>query len=161
MSVSKYLYLGPYFECTCKPVKRTDHVKGCTNKKCKNYPKEPEPDDPEMGKFCSACGSPYGKVPIEVEERTHPYDVVEDELFEINCSEPEDPNLLWLVPNVQRKGAPRPDFDDEGEVHLDLQQLDPSAEIRWLETAFAKELVKLKKAYAKVTVKWGLHQYFM
>jgi hypothetical protein len=35
------------------------------------------------------------------------------------------------------------------------------AEIAWFENSFAKELKKLKAAYATVTVKWGLHQYFM
>ncbi len=30
----------------------------------------------------------------------------------------------------------------------------------WFAVAFAEELAALEKAYAKVEVKWGLHQYY-
>ncbi len=159
MSSHKHLYLGPYVECTYKKATRIDHVYGCTLVECKKHPTKRGPD--AEGKFCSTCGSVNAKIPIEVPDRTDRYEVVGDELFTINSEETENRNILWLAPNVRRKGDPRPDLDDDGEIHLDLLSAKPEAEMAWFKDAFAKELKKLQAAYATVTVKWGLHQYFM
>ncbi len=157
MSVHKCLYLGPYVECTYKPETRVDRVRGCTNKACSKHPKKIGPS--QEGAFCSACGSPNDNIPITVKAYTHRYDVVGDELFDINSEDNQE--LLWLAPNSRRKGDPRPDFDDDGEIHLDLRKTNAEAEMAWFKDAYAKELKKLEAAYATVTVKWGLHQYFM
>jgi len=153
------LYLGPYVECTYKPETRTENVLGCTNKACSKHPKKVGPS--AAGAYCSACGSPNDDIPITVKAYTHRYDVVGDELFDINSEDKKNRDILWLAPNVLRKGDPREKFDDDGEVHLDLQKSKPEAEIAWFKDAFAKELRKLEAAYATVQVKWGLHQYFM
>ena len=155
--MGKHLYLGPYVECTYKKATRTDHVVGCSAAECKKHPKKVGPN--AEGQFCSACGAPNTKIPIEVADRTDRYEVVGDELFDLHSEKHQD--VLWLAPNVRRKGDPRPKFDDSGELHLDLQGNDRVAEMDWLEKAFAPELKKLREAYATVTLKWGLHQYFM
>ncbi len=159
MSVHKCLYLGPYVECTYKPATRVRDVWGCTLPECKRHPKKIQPD--AEGKFCSTCGMANGKIPIQVNDRPDRYDVVGDELFQIESSDPANKDVLWLAPNVRRKGDPRPKWDDDGEIHLDLVNANPQQEMDWFEKAFAKELEKLRKVYATVTVCWGLHQYFM
>jgi hypothetical protein len=157
MSMHKHLYLGPYVECTYKDATRTAYVFGCTNKKCKKHPKQNGPD--AEGKFCSACASPNGAIPFEVNDRPDVAEIVDENLFEIPSE--ENDKILWLAPNVRRIGDPRPKFDDDGEIHLDLQKANPEAETIWFKDAFAKELRALEKEYETVTVKWGLHQYFM
>ncbi len=157
MSRHKHLYLGPYVECTYKKATRTAYVFGCTNTKCKKHPKERGPD--AGGKFCSECASPNGKIPFQVNDRPDAAEITDENLFEIESEESDE--VLWLAPNVRREGDPRPKFDDDLEIHLDLQRSNPDSEIAWLKKAFAKELQALKAEYATVMVKWGLHQYFM
>ncbi|HZL94963.1 MAG TPA: hypothetical protein VFB99_15015 [Vicinamibacterales bacterium] len=156
MSISKCLYLGPYVECTYRAAIRTVTVHGCTSPSCKRHPKRLQPD--KTGEFCSACGSRNGPVPIGVDDRPDRYDIVGDELFTIATDRGD---ILWLAPNVRRKGDPRPQFDDDGEIHLDLRSIDQAAEMAWFEKAFAPELAKLRVAYATVEIKWGMHQFFM
>jgi hypothetical protein len=158
MSMHAHIYLGPYVECTYKPETRVENVLGCTNKACSKHPKKIGPS--ASGSFCSTCGSPNAKIPITVKARTSHYDVVKDELFEINSEEKKNENVLWLAPNSRRMGDPRPDFG-EGEIHVDLVNAEPEQEMSWFMTAYAKELRKLEAAYATVTVCWGLHRYFM
>jgi hypothetical protein len=159
MGVQKCLYLGPYVECTYKPSTRVEHVRGCTNKECKKHPRKRGPD--AEGNFCSTCASPNGPIPFEVKDRPDHVEVTDEKLFKINSDDDENDKYLWLAPNVIREGAPRPDVDDDREIHLDLAAAKPEDEIAWFKDAFAKELWKLEAAYATVTVKWGLHQYFM
>lgn len=156
MGAHKHLYLGPYVECTYKPATRTENVRGCTNSKCKRHPTKRGPD--LRGKFCEECASPIADVAITVKDRPDRYDIVGDELFEINTTARD---VLYLAPNVRRKGDPRPDFDDDDAFHLNLVEVEPEQEMAWFMDAFAKELRKLEAAYATVVVKWGLHQYFM
>jgi hypothetical protein len=158
MSSHPHIYFGPYVECTYKPATRTEKIRGCTNKECSKHPKKVCPD--VAGAFCAACGSPNDKIPITVKAYTSHYDVVKDELFEINSEDKKNRDVLWLAPNSRRPGDPRPDFG-EGEIHLDLVNAEPEQEMAWFMTAYAKELRKLEAAYATVTVKWGLHRYRM
>lgn len=153
--MSRHLYLGPYIECTYKPATRVTHVTGCLNAACESHPKKVGPN--ARGKFCSTCGAENGQIPISIPDLPDRFDVVGDALFDMNPRT----TILWLAPNVVRKGDPRPKLDDSGEFALDLQGVDREAEIAWLEKAFAPEIKKLRAAYATVTLKWGLHQYFM
>jgi hypothetical protein len=157
MSISKHIYLGPYIECTYKPATRTTYVNGCTNVSCERHTKRPPAY--MSTRFCPACGAPIGKIPVEVPDRPDCYDVVGDEL--LNMSSRTD--VLRLAPNVHRSGDPRPSWqlDGDEEFCLDLQQVNPRAEMVWLERAFAPEISKLREAYATVEIKWGVCQYFM
>jgi hypothetical protein len=155
--IQKCLYLGAYAECTHKPKMRTELLYGCTNTSCLKHPLEN--GQKAVGKFCSACGQLNDDVAIKVQDRVSYYDVVGDNLFDLARS--DRTGFLWLAPNRRREGYPRPDVNDEEEIHLDLRGVDPEAEMTWFKGAFADELKKLEEAYATVTVKWGLHQFFM
>ena len=157
MSIRRCIQLGPYVQCTYRKETREDTVFGCTNTGCTKHPKRVRPD--ADGKFCSACGGPNGKVTFTVASRTSHYDVVGDELYEIN-TEGERGNTLYLAANVKRKGDPRPHLDGDHYLHIDLTNVDMAAEITWFTKAFAQELKKLEAAYDNVVVKWGFHQYF-
>jgi hypothetical protein len=118
VSMRKCIYLGPYVECTFKSTTRTEYVYGCTLPECKKHPKKRCPD--AEGKFCSTCGTANGKIPIEVEDHPDDAEITDENLFEIKSE--RNSHLLWLAPNVSRKGDPRPEYDDEGEIHLDLRE---------------------------------------
>lgn len=156
MSSHLHVYLGAYAECTYKDTKRTAHVTGCTNTKCKKHPKDWGSD--QRGKFCEECASPIGKVAVQVDEHPDDAELTKEALTNANMGDDE---RTWLIPNITRAGEPRPDLRGDDEVHLDLRGTNPEAEIAWFEKAFAKELAALRPHYAKVEIKWGLHQYFM
>lgn len=157
MGMSKCLYVGPYFECTQRAAKTKVSVHGCTNKECQAYPRQEGRDS--SAKFCPVCGTRIGTVIVEVDYLADAYEVIGDEMHNLcYCS---SNRKVLLAPNVKRKGDPRWELDDDGEVHLDLSKVKHEDEMRWLEKAFAPELKKLRAAFAKVEVKWGVHQYFM
>lgn len=157
MGAHKHVYLGAYVECTFKKATRVIQVYGCSNGNCPRHPKKEQPA--ADGKFCTTCAKPNAKVPVIVPDRPSSYDVVGDALFDIYSS---DPDVVYLGPNQPRPGAPEHyGFESGDEVHVDFTEMKPIAERKWFEQAFAKELELLRGAYATVTVKWGLHQYFM
>jgi hypothetical protein len=158
VSSHKCLYLGPYVECLYQPATREDFVWGCTVPECSKHPTKIQPA--AAGKFCATCGASNGKVPITVPAYPDHSEITGEQLHEIH-SEDYYRKVLWLVPNVRRQGDPRPDWDDDVEIHLDLQHADPEWEMKWFKRAFAKELEALEEHYATITVKWGLHQYWM
>ena len=162
MSTHGYIYLGPYVECTYAKKKRAVLVFGCTSASCRKHPKA-RGLAPERA-FCSACGAPNGQIQVEIDVRTHPYDVVGDALSEIPTNRRDD--VLWLIPNERRAGRPRPnvDFDSADEFHMDLGEIgdvERTKEMVWLQEAFGVELAKLREAYSTATIKWGIHHYFM
>ena len=175
MGESKFLYLGPYAECTQgDPQTGTREVRGCTNPKCKKHPKDRDytrdededdsknGDGTQQGQFCPACGSKVDDVVITETFYPDRYELVGDALFEVQSDGERGGDVLLLAPNERRKGDPQPKGLNEGEsLHLDLSRVDRAAEMAWFEQAFAKELAIVRKSYATVTIKWGLHQFFM
>lgn len=85
-----------------------------------------------------------------------PYDTVGDYLHQVGYG----PNI-YLVPNIKRAGDPAPKIDGDYEAHLDLRNVDMAKDMAWLQKAFQKELKDLENAYGSVSIKWGVHQYFM
>jgi len=155
MGVDHRLYLGPYIECTYKDAVRTVRVFGCPVSTCIQHPKRVMPG--ASGKYCAECGALNEQVRVQVPDRPDPYEVVGDELFNMSTSS-EDP--VWLGPNRALAGSHEVSADAENEeVHMDMQHVDPRAEIALMERAYASELEKLRAAYATVEVKWGLHLY--
>ena len=156
MSSHLHVYLGAYVECTYQDTKRTAHVQGCTNSKCKRHPKTWGSD--VRGKFCEECASPIGKVAVQVAEHPDDAEITKEALSNANMGDDE---RTWLIPNVHRPGEPRKGRREDREEHVDLRDVDPKAEMAWFEKAFAKELDALRPHYKSVEVKWGLHQFFM
>jgi hypothetical protein len=124
------------------------------------YPKDG--DGTQAGKFCSACGSAVGDVVIQETFYVDPIELVGEALHDVQSDSERGGPIVLLAPNVRRKGDPRPsELSRDGNVHLDLTEVDRAAEMAWFEKAFAKELAVLRKSCAEVTIKWGFHQYFM
>ncbi len=162
MGVHTYIYLGPYVECTHRKMTRTVTMRACTKKECAAHPNKLGKSI--TGNFCPVCGLQLGDVKFEVPEFISPYDVVDDELAPLSSDdgEGEGGRTFCLCPNDRREGDPadrRGRMTDNEEFALDLRTVDMKAEMDWLSKAFAPELVKLRENYAKVEVKWGLHQY--
>lgn len=158
MSVRNHLYVGPYVECTYRDEKRTILIFGCTNATCKEHPKNVRKY--ATGAFCSTCGSPNGQIPIEVPVWPDAAEITNEALSVMNGAAGQP--SLFLRPNVSRPGEPRPNLRLDDELHLSLEAplVDPEREMAWFKDVFARELRDLEKAYAVVTVKWGVHQYF-
>lgn len=158
--MSWHVYLGPYVECTYKPTTRTEHVLGCPNPKCVKSPKNPNAKGPyPRGKFCEDCASPIQMIAVQVATCPDHAELTKEALCDMNGGTEE---LIWLIPNVHRKGAPpRSRSGSDEETHQDLRGVDAEAEIHWFEKAFAEELAILKEHYAKAEIKWGLHQFYL
>ena len=109
-----------------------------------------------MGSELQTYLGPYVECP-RVAESPWRYDVVEDEMFDISTS---DKSKLFLAPNVKREGYPRRDIDWDDAQCIDLQSVNPAAEMAWLRDAFAVEIAALEKAYGNVTMRWGLCQWW-
>jgi hypothetical protein len=87
----------------------------------------------------------------------HPLDVLENEaLHEIHG---DDSTKLFFGPNVHRGGSPPDRISDDASC-VDLRDIDPKAEMEWFQAAFASEIELLKTAYGKVTIRWGLCQWY-
>jgi hypothetical protein len=162
MSIDRRLYLGPYVECTYRKTTRTVYRVGCTNSQCGQYPRSQGPD--AKYNFCRFCASPVGDVPIRVEDRPSPYDIVDDELTPLCGEGSNEKDRLYLGINGPRPGNPRREeekINEREEFHLSIEDVSPLTEMAWFSTAYAEEIEKLEEVYDHVTVKWGLHQYFM
>ncbi len=147
-----YVYLGPYVECTFKPMTRTVQQMRCPKEGCTKR------GFASNAKFCDTCGSEIASVPVEVPTHPDAEEITKEALSSMNMGTEEG---TWLVPNVHRKGQPeRPNHLDD-EVHLDLRNVSMAVEMKWFEEAFAKELAALRPHYASVEIKWGLHQYYL
>lgn len=156
MSIDRYIYLGPYLECTWKPKTKTVTRKGCSNAQCSQYRKG-------NGAFCSTCGSKITSYKVdEPADVPSVHDILEkrglhwDALVEMMW-ESDDETVRYLGPNDQGIGI---HIDTDDTEHLDLREQDRAGEMKQFEVRYAKEIEALKKVYESVEVKWGLHQYF-
>ncbi len=154
-------YLGPYFECTDTPKTTRANIFGCGKEACAAYVgSETNPYDAHE-KFCAKCGSAHRNVRVS---RAVHVDVVElfgDQMSARRHDLPGRADKVIVIPNIQRKGEPRADIDMDGDYVIDMSEVDTRAEMAWLETAFAPELRKLRKAFAKVETKWGAFSYWI
>ncbi len=157
--MSYTIYVGPFVRCKYHLAKVPNIQKVCSvNVKHSQY----------YGKFCPECGAAvveedWGELAASVS----PWDVFARAGIkgEPMCEYHGEGAVLgsellehWYVPNVSR-GRPR-DFFIDSEVGCGIvsagAEIDPIAEIKWIETAFKAEIFALLGAYDDIRVDWGI-----
>lgn len=146
------VYLGPYvtfrYRDTYIP------VYGCTNSSCATGWDQRWPWDEEKRASCPECGSPWGESRLQVPDWIDPSKVIgKGVLLKLSSG---------LVPfyGVAEKGLSRSFFlEPDRSHHLDLNSLDPKAEIEWFVLRYEDALRKLRTVCLDVEVRWGLHVY--
>ncbi len=162
MGLYLHVYIGPYAECRYRNESREIDVYGCTNTACGEYKKRQT--WPMTGtKFCAACGSAIGQSRRVDRYRPSPFDVLgeSEALFVLGPTDNEPGPMadrLWFGANVR---GPRNFNPDRNHHREDLTQLDREAEMQWFTGRFESDLAKLREAYDALTIKWGLHVYYM
>jgi len=153
MGSHRYLYLGPYVECTYRKETREVVITSCTNTKCAEHTQQRSRGE----KFCAKCGSPIGPTKKQEPYFASIYDVFGDR--EQLASLGYDPTRrhLWLGSNIRGTR----NFHPEDECQIDMAKIDQAGEMSWFKDEFAEDLKLLRGAYDNVTIKWGLISYYM
>lgn len=157
MSVSHYVYCGPYIQCTKKYEIKKIEFNGCTNIECLRYRKQANTN------FCSKCGNPIEKLfdtrNVQVSKKL-------DELFDVDTFCLIHDEILTceydiLLPNLFPKN-----IDKKRQYYIkfkdsncqNLTNLNISSEIDELAKFHVKEIEKLKNLYGEDQVKifWGI-----
>lgn len=92
-----------------------------------------------------------------VELRPDFHELVGEVLAQVEPNKTTDP--LILIPNVHVAHVAR-HLNRHDQISLDLESVDPKAEIEVLKEAFKREIATLERSYDAVTIKWGLHIWY-
>jgi len=157
MSVSPSVYVGPYVTGHLKYSEKSRTVRSCKNKSCARH------GGHASAKFCAECGTKIGKVTEKYKGLDDLFSlVVAGDLVDMSGERfPED--VFYLAPDYpEAEGGHQHFFNnyEDVEIHRDLSELDPSAEIKWFERKYAKVLKTLRKKCSEVQVCWGIHQWW-
>lgn len=154
MSVSQFLYIGPYVRCRKEIVDQTEDVRGC--------PKCRQEDETETEKFCPECG---GKISSFKKKFKGPkidnYDIEEIGNKAMrpvpdNTGEFDDKFDIYVpdrIKGVKRKLEQDGDCSQWQALATDFTVAE---EIRDFRDQYAKQLEWIKTSYAEYCVEWGL-----
>lgn len=161
--MGRYLstYAGPVILAEFSLEKTLLPFPSCGNKKCQRHEKSLEHP------FCPQCGEP--SVTLQkaytdenpssevLEAAGIDPDTLEDQRF-LDNELPENHHLY--TPNTRDRSPPR-DFGPENPecCIIDLTEIDIEAEMKWMKTAYAPEIKKMRSLYKKVEIRWMFLNY--
>jgi len=162
--MSSYLsvYLGPYVEARFRPEMRLTDMFGCTNEKCGTYARRSKFSWEVEKKFCSECGSAWGKTQSMLPYRPNPMEAMGDRENLTWIEDTKDPTVFYYLSNLRpAKGQRDFSYHEGGDAHVSLpvDGQSQALELTQFQKRFEADIALLSAVY-DVQLKWGLHLYW-